>query len=160
MITKRDKDATIQPVDPRVDGELLAAFPGILDDGGAGDVAALGEDIELAKAIKAGGAGKGLEFLAVGAGEGADAGEPVVNDAVAVIFQGGPDAAAPVVTAHDDVADFEDIDCVLHDGEDVEIALLDDIGDVPVDEDLARGEPGNLICGNTGIRAADPEILG
>jgi hypothetical protein len=36
-----------------VDGESLASFPCVFDDGRAGDVAGLGEDVEFAKAVEA-----------------------------------------------------------------------------------------------------------
>jgi len=91
--------------------------------------------------------------------EGADAGEPVVDHAVAVVFEGGADATAAVVAADDDVADLEDIDGVLDDGEDVEVGFCDDVCDVAVDEDFAGGEAGDLVGGDAGVGASDPEEL-
>ena len=66
-------DAVVEAVDPAVDGDLLAAVPGVFDDGGASDVAGLGEHIEFAKAIGGGLGREGVEFIAVGAVEAADA---------------------------------------------------------------------------------------
>jgi len=48
------------------------------------------------------------------------------------------DAAAAVVAADDDVLDLEDLDRVLDDGEAVQIAVDDNVGDVAVYKDLAR----------------------
>lgn len=69
-----------------MDGKLLAAFPCVFDDGGAGHVAGLGEDVEFAEAVEALGVSERIELGFVHAGEGTDGGEPVVDDAVAEIF--------------------------------------------------------------------------
>ena len=86
--------------------------------------------------------------------------QPVIDDAVAKVFEGGFDAAAAVVAADDDVADFENIDGVLEDGEHIEIVFLDDVRDVAVDEDLTWRKPGDLVGRNPGVRASDPEVAG
>ena len=91
--------------------------------------------------------------------DGADAGEPVVDHAMAEILKRGNDPAAAVVAADDDVADFEDIDGVLHDGEYVEVGLGHDVGDVAVDENLTWCEAGDLVGGHAAVRAADPEVF-
>lgn len=142
-----------------MDGDVLSANPCVLHDGGAGDVASLGKDVEFAKAVEFGGCFERGEFLAVGAGEGADAGEPVVDHAVAEVFEGGLDATAAVVAADDDVFYLEHIDGVLEDGEEIEIGFLDDVGDVAVDEDFAGGEAGDLVGGDARVGAADPEVF-
>ena len=160
MRSKGFDDAVVEAVDPAVDGELLAARPGVFDDGGACDMAGLGEHIEFAESVGSGLGRKGIEFLAVSAVEAADAGEPVVDDAMAEIFEGSDHAAAAVMTADDHMADLEDIDCVLQDGEQVEIGFRHHIGDVAVDEHFAGREAGDLICGNATVGATDPEVLG
>ena len=43
---------------------------------------------------------------------------------------------------------------------DVEIGLRHDVRDIPVDEDLARGEAGDLVGGHPAVRAANPEVFG
>ena len=44
-------------------------------------------------------------------------------------------------------------------GEHVEIGLGHDVGDVAVDENLARREAGDLVGGHAAVRAADPEVF-
>ncbi len=44
-------DAVVEAVDPAVDGDFLAALPSVFDDGGACDMAGLGEHIEFAEAV-------------------------------------------------------------------------------------------------------------
>src|SRR4030095_5381815 len=39
-----------------------------------------------------------------------------------------------------------------------QIRMDDDVGDVAVNEELARREADNLVCRNTAVGAADPEI--
>ncbi len=143
-----------------MDGDFLAAQPSVFEDGGTGDVTGLGKDVELAEPVHCGVGRKGGEFVAVAAVERADAGEPVVDHAMAEIFDRRADAAATVVAANDDVADFEDVHGVLDHGEDVEIGLGDDVGDVAVDEDLTGREAGDLVGGHPAVRATDPEVFG
>ena len=159
MRSKGFDDAVVEAIDPTVDGELLAARPGVFDDGGACDMAGLGEHIEFAESVGGGLGRKGIEFLAVSAVEAADAGEPVVDDAMAEIFEGSDHAAAAVMTADDHMADLEDIDGVLQDREEVEIGFCNDIGNIAMNEDLAGCESGDLIGGDATVRAADPEVL-
>lgn len=96
----------------------------------------------------------------VGAAEGTDAGEPVIDHAVAEVFGSGFYAAAAVVAADDDVADFEDIHGILYDGKEVEIGFDDDVGDVAVDENLTGCEAGDLVGGHAAVRTTNPEVLG
>ena len=153
-------DPVVETVDPTVDADFLAAFPGVLDDGGAGDVAGLGEHVELAEPVGGGVRRERVEFLAVHAAERADAGEPVVDHAVAEVLPRRLDAAAAIVAADDDVADLEHVHGVLQHGEHVEVGLGDHVGDVPVHEDLAGRESGDLVGGHPAVRATDPEVVG
>ena len=86
-----------------------------------------------------------MELGFVSACEGADGSQPVIDDAMAEIFQSCLNSAASVVAADDDVGDFENIDRVLKDSEDIEIGFLNHIGDVAVDEDFAGGKSGDFV---------------
>ena len=55
--------AGIQAVDPAVDGDFLAAFPGILKDGGARDMLRLVDDFEFAQPVQGGAGCLGIECL-------------------------------------------------------------------------------------------------
>ncbi len=152
-------DAVVEAVDPTVNGDLLAAVPGVFDDGGACDMTGLREHVEFAETIGSGLGRKGVEFFAVGAVEAPYAGEPVVDDAVAKIFKGSNHTTATIVAADDHMTDLEDIDRVLQDSEEVEISFRDDIGDIAVDEDFSGRETGDLIGGHAAIRTTDPQVL-
>jgi hypothetical protein len=58
------------------------------------------------------------------------------------------------------VLHLENVDGELEDREAVEVAVGDDVRDVAMDEDFARGEAEHLVGGHAAVGAADPEILG
>ena len=64
------------------------------------------------------------------------------------------------MAADDDVLNLEGLDGVLDDGKAVEVGMDDDVGDVAVDEELAREEADDLVGRDAAVGAADPEILG
>lgn len=93
-----------------------------------------------------------------GAGEGAEGGQPDVEDAAhGAVAEGGLDHVATSVAAEDDVLDLQVDDGVLDDGEGVEVGGGDDVGDVAVDEDVAwlKAEDGGL--GDASVGAAEPD---
>lgn len=158
-VGERGDQAAVEAVNPAVDRDFLAAHPGVFEDGGVGDVAGLGEHVEFAEPVHGGLRFEGFQFGAVDPAERADTGQPVVDHAVAEILHGCLHATAAVVAADDDVADFKHIDGVLEDGEDVEVGLGDDVGDVAMDENFPRGEAGDLVGGHAAVGATDPEVF-
>src|SRR5687767_16020264 len=64
------------------------------------------------------------------------------------------------VAADDHVLHAEDVDRVLQHRQAVEVGVHHDVRDVAVDEDLARGEPDDLVRRHAAVGAADPEVLG
>src|SRR5690606_18849676 len=91
--------------------------------------------------------------------EGADGRQPVVDDAVADIFQGRLHAAATVVADDQDVLHLQDIHRVLEHGKDIEVRLRDDVADVAVDENLSRRQAGDLVGGDAAVGTADPQVF-
>ena len=152
-------EAVVQGVGPAVDGEGLVAVPGVLDDGGLGDVDDLLDDVQFAEAVGAALFGEGLEVEGVLEADVLDVAQPVVGEADAALEEGGGDAGAAVVADDEDVFDAEDIDAELEAGEAVEVGVDDDVGDVAVDEEFAGAEIDDLIGGHAGVGAADPEEL-
>ena len=67
--------------------------------------------------------------------------------------------AAAVVAADDDVPHLQNVHGVLHDRQAVEVRVDDDVGDVAVDEHLARREVNQLRRGHARVRAPDPQVL-
>ena len=67
---------------------------------------------------------------------------------------GSFNASAAVVAADDDVLDFEVAHGVVDDGHYVEVGVADKVGDVAVDEHLARAEAGDGFGGDAGVGAA------
>ncbi len=153
------EEAFGEAVDPAVDFEFLAAGPGVLDDAGLFDVAGLVEDVELAEEVFLGFLLEAGEALGLPEVDAADVAEPVVDEAELLIQQRGADAAAAVVADDHDVLHFEDLDGVLEDGEAVEIGVVDDVGDVAVNEDLAGAEAEDFVGGDAAVGATDPEVF-
>jgi len=58
------------------------------------------------------------------------------------------------------VLDAEVLDAVLHDAEQADVGLVDDVGDVAVGEDVAGLEAEDGGLRDAGVGAADPEDLG
>ena len=86
--------------------------------------------------------------------------QPVVRQPDALVLQRRRDAAAAIVAADDDVLDLQHIDRELHDRKAIEVRMDDDIGDVAVNEELARQQADDLVGRNAAVGAADPEIAG
>jgi hypothetical protein len=89
-----------------------------------------------------------------------DVAQPVIGEAKPIAALDGTNAGATVVAANDDVFDFQNIDGELQDGETVEVAMGNDIGEVAVDEHVAWQEANDLIGGNAAVGTTDPKIVG
>lgn len=63
------------------------------------------------------------------------------------------------MAANDDVFDLEVLHSVLDDGEGVEIRGDDDVGDVPVDENVARVEAQDGCFRAARVRTSNPQDL-
>ena len=85
--------------------------------------------------------------------------QPIVDEPQSLIQQRREHAAASVVADDQDVANFEHFDGKLHHGEAVQIRVNHDVRDIAMNEDLAGQEPGDLVCRNARIGAANPEVL-
>jgi hypothetical protein len=64
------------------------------------------------------------------------------------------------VATNDDVFHLENFDGVLHNGKAVEVGMDDHIGDVAVDEELARQKANNLVGWHAAVGTANPKVLG
>jgi hypothetical protein len=84
--------------------------------------------------------------------------EPVVGEAHARAAHRRLHAAAAVVPDHEDVLHLQDIDRELHDRQTVEIGVNHHVGDVAVDEDVARQQSDDLVGRDATVRAPYPQI--
>src|SRR4030081_2757213 len=84
--------------------------------------------------------------------------QPVVRESHPLILQCRGDAAAAIVTADDDVFDFQYLHGELHYRQAVEVAVHDDVGDVAMDEEVAGEKPHDLVGRYAAVGAADPEV--
>ena len=119
------------------------------------------QDIEFAQPVEPRPLiGNRFEFVAMRLVHLADRVQPVIDQAAPLTVDCRADTAAAVVTDHDDVLHLDDVDCELQDGEVVGVLRRRQIGDVAVNEQLARIEVDDLVGRNAAVGAADPEILG
>ena len=63
------------------------------------------------------------------------------------------------MAADDDMANLKHADGEINNGHAVQIAFIDDVGDVAMNEQLSRGQSCDLIGSHSTIRAADPELF-
>jgi hypothetical protein len=84
--------------------------------------------------------------------------QPDVDQSGAVAIERRLDAAAAVMADHHDVPTLS-VDGELDHRQAVEIGVHDDVGDVAVDEQLARQQADDLVGRHARIRAADPQVL-
>ena len=89
-----------------------------------------------------------------------DGQQPVVQQAKAVIAQGGVDAAAARVAAQHHVLDLEVHNRVGDDGGGAKVAAVQHVGDVAVHEDVAGQPAEDGRLGHTRVGAAEPEDAG
>ncbi len=151
----------MQVVDPAVDMEVAAFHPGGAHGRHTAKRFHLGLHIEFREASEARCAfGDGCE-LPLMSGRYVSYGlNPVVDGAVRAAVHRGGDTAAPIVAADDDMPHLQFADCVFQYRDQVEIAGVDQIGDVAVDEHLARLRSRDQIGGYAAVRAADPKGVG
>src|SRR5205807_3588723 len=82
--------------------------------------------------------------------------KPVVHQAELVAALSRTDAGATIMAANDDVSDFQHVNRKLHHGHTVEVSVLDDIGDVAVNEHLSRQQTDDLVGTHAAVRTAYP----
>lgn len=135
-------------------GELILG-PTLLHRGGLDYIPALLMDIQLDQAIVLLIlVCDGVQLFLVQAVDVADVSQPRVKQAHVLGCHGGLDTAAAVVAADNNVLDFEVADRVVNDGHDVEVDVVNEVGDVAVDEHLAGLEARDGFGGDAGVGAA------
>ena len=143
-----------------MDGEVLAARPRVLHEDVGCDVPHLPDDVELAHPVEAGApVGDRFELLPVRLVDLADRMQPVVHQAAPFPVDCGADAAAAVMSHHDDVLYFQHVDRELQHREIVGVLRGSEVGDVAVHEQLAGIEVDDLVGRHPAVGAADPQIF-
>ena len=82
---------------------------------------------------------------------------PVVDDPDRTVSHGSLDAATSIMTAHDDVFNFKDIDGIVKDAEHVHIRMNNHIGNISVNKYFPGGSTNDFIGRNPAVRASDPQ---
>ena len=155
------QQAVVDVVDPAVDGEGLAACPGLLHDGRVAHVAQPDRSTfsSQRRSICASSAFSSSSCRSCRS-------RTSCTWRSQLSMRPSDDReirrthpAAAVVAAHDDVLDLEHVDRVLQHRQAVQIGVHDDVGDVAVDEQLARPQADDLVGRHAAVRAADPQVL-
>ena len=154
------KKPVAKPIDPAVKFQGLPMLPGALHKAGFLDMAGLIQHAEFAKQVFFSRLAQALETLRLAPVNASHVAQPVVDQAEFLIEQCRAHAAAAVMPDNHNVLYLQDAHSVLDDGQAVEIRVVDDIGHVSMNEDLARSQAENLVRRNTAVRTTDPEILG
>ena len=83
--------------------------------------------------------------------------KPVIEHRAAFLDHRAVDAATTIMPADNHMTHLEVLDREFQHGEDVEIARMDDIRDVPMHEARAGIEAEHVIRGHAAVGTADPE---
>ena len=137
-----------------------ARLPGVPNDSGPRHVPHLLDHVELHEAPFAGRAAQLGQLGPVKVPHLAEMLEPPRDRAVAGSSERRLHATAAVVPADDDVGHHEDLHRVLEDREGVQVRGSHLVGDVAVDEDLARWLVDHLGGGDPAVRTPNPQHLG
>src|SRR5258708_39455437 len=153
------QQAILERINPPVNGERLPAAPGVHGDRAPAYVRHLLDHVELGEPVGAlrGGHPPGKE-MPVSIGNILDVPQPVVDQAQRRPLPRRCHAAASVMAAHDDVLDPQHFDCVLKDGEAVQVGMHDDVGHVAVNEQLSWHQSDDLVGRHAAVRTADPQV--
>ena len=90
----------------------------------------------------------------------ADWRQPMLYEALLRPVKDCPNATTAIVSAHDDVFDFQRLDRKLQDRHTIEIGWIDEVGNVAMHEDLARLQARNDISRHAAVGTADPKEFG
>ncbi len=82
--------------------------------------------------------------------------EPGLQGPKVIEREGSFDPATPVVTSHYDVLHLQVLHRILNDSQSIDVTRRDQVGNIPMDEDLPRFQPDDFIGRDSGIRTADP----
>jgi len=146
---------------PAVHDGILILGVRLLDGSSLDNVAALLLNAELDETVVTRGLVRnGVQLLLVESVDVANVTEPWIQQAQVLGRHGSLDAAAAVVAADDDVLDVEVAHGILDDAHNVKVGVDHQVGDVAVDEGLARLQAGNLLCRDARVAASNPQILG
>jgi hypothetical protein len=140
---------------PAVDNRELVLGKALLDGCRLDDVPALLNDVDLDETVVFRVfVGDGVELVLVQTVDVADVSQPRVQQTQVLGSHSGLDTAAAVVSAHDNVLDLEVADRVVNHGHDVKVDVINQVGDVAVDEHLAGVEARDGFGGDARVGAA------
>ena len=141
-------------------GQFLAAIPCVANNGRFTNVIHLFDHVQFTKAIATVCSFAQLQqVIFVFLADIFNMAQPVIAQADPVMSQCRRHAAATVMTANDDVPDFQHIHRELHHGQAIQIRVNHKIGDIAMDKQFSGKQVNDFICRHSTVGAADPEVL-
>ncbi len=138
--------------------QALTTVPGILDDGGMTDVGHLLNHIQLAQAINPLLFGRQLRqlhpLLVI---QVADRAQPAIDQTQLPVLHRCPDTTATVMPGYQDVFHLEHIHRVLDHRQAVQVGVQHHVGDITVNEQIARQHADDLVGRHPCVGTTDPE---
>ncbi len=144
-------------IDEGVDAERLPALPCILHDGRTAGVDGLLDDVELTQTVDAC-VRVGRHAVGMFDRNVMQMPQPVVDESKGPLTQRRRNASATIVPANDNVFHVQHVHGILKDTEAIQVIVNDEVGDITVDEQLARKQTDDLVRRHPAVGASDPEI--
>lgn len=142
-----------------MDAQLLSVLPGALDHWDSCEVGHLRLHVQLGQQVL-------VLLLAVhqlglvSSPHLSDVGEPGLERSVVVLLEGCLYASASIMAGHDDVLHLQHLHRVLHHCQEIDVGWRCLVGHIAVHEQLSGLEADDLVGRHSGVRTADPEVLG
>ena len=154
------ENAIVHSVDETVNFEILTPRPGLLHNGSGRNACDTRHDIEFHQAVQPRGSfGQQVQFILVLVAHVLNGTEPVINDAKVMVIVSGRNAPASVMTAHDNMFDFEILHGVLQNGERVQIRVTKYVANIAVHKDFTGLHPKDCTGRDPTISTANPQVF-
>ena len=139
---------------------MVATRPRLSHDRRLAHIESLLDDIELAQStVLSFKIGESFDLNPMLIADILDVTEPVVRKPHPVSAECREHPSTSIVSAHDNMFHFQNIDRELNGRQTVKVRMYDDVRNISMDEHLPRQKSHDLVCRHPTVGAPDPEIL-
>ncbi len=150
----------LEIVDPAMHRQGLLPSPGILNACGLADMDDLFDDIEFTQSVMTGICLENCpQITAKFVIDVAYVANPIVRQPDAPVLKGGAHTRAAVVPHHNDVLHIKVLNRKLNDGQNIQVSVNHQIGNVAVNKNLSWSQARDLIGRHSRVGATDPQIF-
>ncbi len=133
-------------------------LPCRLDDGCLGQVHHLLFYIELCQSVQTRITGRqGSQFLFMEIVHILNVAEPLIDEPQVLVAQCRANSSAAIVTAYNDVLDFQNLHCILQYAEHVQVCVNHQVSNIAVNKYFPRRCVGDFVGWNPAVGTSDPE---